>query len=76
MFPSRVPLLFVLHIVGVIAIVALTLALTGNALALMGLFFMPEPPVMQDPEQVARIQHIERELEDADGGSGNPMGFI
>jgi hypothetical protein len=76
MFPSRTPVLFVLIVLSVIAAVTATLCLTHNPLALLGLFFLPEPPVMQDPEQVARIQAIERELEDADGGSGTPMGFV
>jgi hypothetical protein len=76
MFPSRTPFLFVLIVVGIVGAVIATLCITGNPLSILGLFFLPEPPLMQDPEQVARIGQIERELEDADGGSGTPMGFV
>jgi hypothetical protein len=76
MFPSKTPALYVLHMIAVAVIVALTLALTKNPLAILGLFFLPDWPVMQDPEQVERIQDRQRELDDADGGSGGPIGFM
>jgi hypothetical protein len=76
MFPSRVPVLYLFHIACVIGIIALVVIWTSNPLALLALNFLPDVPLMQDPEQVARIQGIELELEDADGGSGNPIGFM
>ena len=76
MFPSRVPKLYVLHMLIVLAVTALIAILTKNPLAILGLFFLPDWPVMQDPEQVERIQDRQRELDDADGGSGGPIGFM
>jgi len=75
MFPSRIPALYLFQIACVVGLVALVVIWTSNPLALLALNLLPDVPLMQDPEQVARIQGIERELEDADG-SGNPMGFV
>jgi hypothetical protein len=47
---------------------------TSNSLALLALNFLPDAPLMHDPEQVVRIQGVERKLEDADHGSGNKIG--
>ncbi|MFP3609202.1 hypothetical protein SB778_03695 [Paraburkholderia sp. SIMBA_050] len=75
MFPPRIPALYLFQIACVVGLVALVVIWTSNPLALLALNLLPDVPLMQDPEQVARIQGIERELEDADG-SGNPMGFV
>jgi hypothetical protein len=75
MFPSRIPALYLFQIAAVVGLIALVVVLTSNPLALFALNFLPDVPLMQDPEQVARIQQIERELEDADGRD-NPMGFV
>jgi len=75
MFPSRIPALYLFQIACVVGLVALVVIWTSNPLALLALNFLPDVPLMQDPEQVARIQGIERELDDADGRD-TPMGFV
>jgi hypothetical protein len=76
MFPSRLPWLYMFHIAAVVGIIALVAFLTQNPLVILALNFLPEVPLLQDPEQVARIGAIERELDDADGGSGQRVGFM
>ncbi|MDP9155294.1 MAG: hypothetical protein M3O74_13700 [Pseudomonadota bacterium] len=76
MFPSRVPVLYLFHIACIVGIIALVVYWTRNPLALLALNWLPDVPLMQDPEQVMRIEAFGRELEDADGGSGRKIGFM
>lgn len=49
MFPSKFPLLVALQTFLVFVAVVLTLTLTGNPLAIMGLWFLPSAPFVGDP---------------------------
>lgn len=54
MFPSKLPIPILLHIIGIIAIIIVTLIVTGNPLAILGLFMMPEVPLVADQDEEER----------------------
>jgi hypothetical protein len=64
MFPTRLPWLYVLQILAVLAVIVVTLVLTQNPLALLGLNFLPQVPLVHDPEQMARAQILEDNVSD------------
>lgn len=50
MFPSKIPLLFIAQFFAVAVLIGLALVITGNALALLGLFFFWSPPPLVPDE--------------------------
>lgn len=56
MHPSKTPILYVLHMLIVLAVTIAVLLVTSNALALMGLVLMPQPPLVDPDEKQEKSQ--------------------
>lgn len=76
MLPSKMPFLFLAQVIGICAAVIVCIAVTGNPLALMALFFVPSFPVVGGSESGQFEGNDSPEMGEPSEYSESSMGFM